>query len=63
MGCRMEPAIVHIVKVLQKLHFFFNFAIFFYNLHDLPKKNNSTRFPKKKLHGLTIFFIGWIFFL
>ena len=44
MGRRMEPAALHIARVLQKLHFF-QFFNFFYHLHDLPQK--------KKLHMLT----------
>ena len=43
MGCGTEPAAVHIAHVLQKLHFF-QFFIFFDNVHDLPQK---------KLHALT----------
>ena len=45
MGCRTEPAIVHIVHVLHKLHFFQ-----FLNLHDLPQKKYLHDF-----HVLTIF--------
>ena len=46
MGCRMEPAVVHIAHLLQKLHFF-QFLNFLDHLHDLPQK--------QKLHNLTIF--------
>ena len=45
MGCRTEPAIVHIAYVLQKLHFF-QFFHFFDNLHDFPQ-NNYTCVQKK----------------
>ena len=46
MGCRTEPAAVHIAHVLQRLHFlqFFNFL---HNLHDLPQKKNYTPLPQK----------------
>ena len=61
MGCRTEPAAVHIAHVLQRLHFFkfFNFffiiyaplpqkkSIFFYKTHDLPQ-TKSTHLPQKK---------------
>ena len=47
MGCCMEPAVVHIAHVLQKLHFF-QFFNFFPNLYDLPPKN-FTRFLQKTI--------------
>ena len=43
MGCRTEPAAVHIAHVLQSC-ISFNFTFFFNNLHNLPQK---------KLHSLT----------
>ena len=69
MGCRTEPAAVHIAHVLQRLDFF-QFFNFFYNLHDLQQKKilhdlpqklkNSIFFynshdlqQKKKLHAFT----------
>ena len=47
MGCRTEPAAVHIAHVLQRLDFF-QFFNFFYNLHDLQQKKNYTTYSKKK---------------
>ena len=48
MGCRTEPAAVHIAHVLQRLDFF-QFFNFFYNLHVLQqKKKNYTTYSKKK---------------
>ena len=69
MGCRTEPAAVHIAHVLQRLHFFqfFNLTIiyttyrknkkihFFYNSHDLQQKKKLHAFTEKKLHGYTVF--------
>ena len=57
MGCRTEPAAVHIAHVLQRLHFF-QFFNFFYNLHDLPQKKIQFFFIihttyQKKLHAFT----------
>ena len=68
MGCRTEPAAVHIAHVLQRLDFF-QFSIFCYNLQDLPQKkitrpyrknrkihfffHNSHDLPQKKLHAFT----------
>ena len=66
MGCRTEPAAVHIPHVLQKLHFF-QFFNFFNDLHALTekelhaltvKKNSSffliyTTYRKKKSHAFT----------
>ena len=46
MGCRTEPAAVHIAHVLQRLDFF-QFFNFFYNLHDLPQKKNLHDLPQK----------------
>ena len=56
MGCRTEPAAVHIAHVLQRLDFF-QFFNFFYNLHDLQQKKKITRIYsiKKKLHDYTVF--------
>ena len=54
MGCRTEPAAVHIAHVLQKLHFF-QFFNFFYNLHDLLQKKKLDAFTAKKKHDWTIF--------
>ena len=55
MGCRTEPAAVHIAHVLQRLDFF-QFFNFFYNLHDLQqKKKNYTTYSKKK--KIQFFFI------
>ena len=47
MGCRTEPAAVHIAHMLQKLHFF-QFFNFFCNLHDLPQKKITRADHKKK---------------
>ena len=47
MACRTEPAAVHIAHVLQRLHFF-QFFNFFYNLHDLPQKQNTLPYRKNK---------------
>ena len=69
MGCRTEPAAVHIAHVLQRLDFF-QFFNFFYNLHDLQQKKklhdlqqkkkiqfffiiHTTYSKKKKLHAFT----------
>ena len=63
MGCRTEPAAVHIAHVLQQLHFFQS-SIFFIiytiyrkkKLHALTAKKNSIfiynlhGLPQKKLH-------------
>ena len=46
MGCRTEPAAVHIAHVLQRLDFF-QFFNFFYNLHDLPQKKKLHDLPQK----------------
>ena len=54
MGCRTEPAAVHIAHVLQRLGFF-QFFNFFYNLHDLPQKKNYTTYRKNK--KIQFFFI------
>ena len=55
MGCRTEPAAVHIAHVLQRLDFF-QFFNFFYNLHDLQqKKKIYTTYSKKK--KIQFFFI------
>ena len=48
MGCRTEPATVHVAHVLRKLHFF-QFFNFCYNLHDLPQEKNYTPLPQKKI--------------
>ena len=72
MGCRTEPAAVHIPHVLQKLHFF-QFRKFFFknNLRDLPqktiqffviihmtyRKKNCTHLPQKKITRLDNFFV------
>ena len=58
MGCRTEPAAVHIAHVLQRLDFF-QFFNFFYNLHDLQqKKKNYTHLQhKKKITRLYGFFV------
>ena len=53
MGCRTEPAAVHIAHVLQRLHFF-QFFNFFHNLHDVPQK---------KLHSFTAKIKNSIFFI
>ena len=66
MGCRTEPATVHIAHVLQRLHFFqfFNFFLIIYTtyrkkqLHALTAKKINfflihTIYGKKKLHALT----------
>ena len=55
MGCRTEPAAVHIAHVLQRLHFF-QFFNFFYNLHDLPQKKKIT-LPYRKSKKIQFFFI------
>ena len=47
MGCRTEPAAVHIAHVLQRLHFF-QFVNFFYNLHDLRQKKITRLYRKKE---------------
>ena len=47
MGCRKEPAAVHIAHVLQRLHLF-QFVNFFYNLHDLPQKKITRPYRNKK---------------
>ena len=47
MGCRTEPAAVHIAHVLQRLHFL-QFFSFFYNLHDLPQKKITLLYRKNK---------------
>ena len=54
MGCRTEPAAVHIAHVLQRLHFF-QFFNFFYILHDVPQKKKITHPYRKKKNS--IFFI------
>ena len=46
MGCRTEPAAVHIAHVLQRLDFF-QFFNFFYNLHDLQQKKKLHDLPQK----------------
>ena len=46
MGCRTEPAAVHIAHVLQRLDFFQIFN-FFYNLHDLQQKKKLHDLPQK----------------
>ena len=53
MGCRTEPAAVHIAHVLH----FFQFFNFFYILHDLPQKKTQLHAltTKKKLHDSTNF--------
>ena len=48
MGCRTEPAAVHIAHVLQRLDFF-QFFNFFYNLHDLKQKKNYTTYRKNSI--------------
>ena len=54
MGCRTEPAAVHIAHVLQRLDFFQFFN--FYNSHDLQQKKNYTHLQqKKKLHDYMVF--------
>ena len=68
MGCRTEPAAVHIAHVLQRLHFF-QFFNFFFSIYTTYRKNkihsltakikNSffliihTTYSKKKLHAFT----------
>ena len=47
MGCRMEPAIVHGAHVLQKLHFFLRFSIFFI-IYTTYRKKNHTHLPQKE---------------
>ena len=42
MMCRTEPAMVHIARVLRKLHFFFNFPFFFSIITQLTAKKNYT---------------------
>ena len=54
MGCRTEPAAVHIAHVLQRLHFF-QFFNLFNNLHELPQKK-ITR-PYRKNEKFTFCFI------
>ena len=49
MGCRTEPAAVHIAHVLQRLHFF-QFFNFFCILHDLPHKKNTCPYRQKKFN-------------
>ena len=49
MGCRTEPAAVHIAHVFQRLHFF-QFFNFFYNLRNLPQKNITRPYRKKKFN-------------
>ena len=56
MGCRTEPAIVHIDHVLQKLHFFFQFSNFFCNYTAYRKKKIHDFPVKEKLHDMMIFF-------
>ena len=46
MGCRTEPAAVHIAHVLQRLDFF-QFFNFFHNLHDLQQKKKLHDLPQK----------------
>ena len=67
MGCRTEPAAVHIAHVLQRLHFFqfFNFFLYFTRLTAKKitrpyrkKKFNFffiiyTTYRKKKLHAFS----------
>ena len=53
MGSRTELAMVHIVYVLQKLHFF-PYSNFFLQLHYLLRKG--------KLHAPSFFLIGRICF-
>ena len=54
MGCRTEPAFVHIGLGMQKLHFFQFFNFFLYLTRFTAKKNYAT-YRKKKLHDLMIF--------
>ena len=54
MGCRTEPASVHIAHVLQKLHFF-QFFNFFLTLHDFPQKR--LRALTAKIKEFNFFFI------
>ena len=49
MGCRAEPAVVHIAHVLQKVAFLSIFH-FFYNLHDLTQKKFTRPYRKKKIN-------------
>ena len=53
MGCRTEPAAVHIAHVLQRLHFFqfFNFLI----IYTLYRKKKVTR-PYRKNKKIQFFF-------
>ena len=79
MGCRTEPATIHIVHVLQKLHSF-NFSIFFtiYTIYRKrneqflfiiyttyrKKRNYTTYRQEKELHDLTIvLYTSYIFHL
>ena len=45
MGCRTEPATVHIAHVLQRLHFF-QFFNFFYNFTGLTAKKITRPYRK-----------------
>ena len=45
MGCRTEPAAVHIGHVLEKLYFFQPFN-FLYNLQGLPQKQIARIYRK-----------------
>ena len=49
MGCRTEPAAVHIAHVLQRLHFFQLFNLF-YDLHELPRKKITRIYRNKKFN-------------
>ena len=53
MGCRAEPAAVHIAHVLEKLHFF-QFSNFFLIIYTTYRKKNYTHLPQKKIQ---LFFI------
>ena len=55
MGCRKEPAAVHIARVLQKLHFFpfFNFFI----IHTTYRKKKLHAFTAKRITRLDNFFV------
>ena len=55
MGCRTEPAAVHIAHVLQRLHFFqfFNFFLIIYTIY----RKKKLRPYRKNLKKIQFFFI------
>ena len=59
-GCLMEPAVVHIARVLQKLHFFQFFNLFTI-LHDLPQKKNTRIYRQKNTRLDDFLYTSYIF--